>query len=832
MTTLSLRALWSRRRRLISSFLAVFLGTAFLAGTLVLGDTLRDGIGAFVGHAYSSTDVTVRNATSVSNTPAAPRGPIDASVAAAVARVPGVAVADPVIQGPGQLVKADGSALNAMGPRTAQSWISDPALNPYHVVQGGPPAASGQIVIDRQSARALKVGVGDRVTVLVPEPVRFTVVGVAKFGTEDAYGGGSFVGMTYADAQRYLAPGPRRISSVSVQAARGVSQDQLAARVRGVLPSGVEAITGKELVDESMSSINNSFLAYVRVFLTIFAAVALLVGAFGIHNTFSIVAAQRTRESALLRALGASRGQLVRGMLAEGAVLGVAASLAGALGGLGFAAGLKTLFVSFGLGLDSVGLSINTTPFLVAIPVGIAMTVLASLMPAVRASRVPPVEAMRETSAEPAAMSPVRSTLGSVLMLVGGGLLVWAAFSGVGAVAAVGALTALAAMVVLGPVAVRPAAALLGAVASRTGSGDLAARNIRRSPRRTAGAATALMIGVAVVTLFTVFAASLKQTTADDVGRSFGGDLVVNAGTSFSAGFGPYLDSRVSALPQVEAAAGMGSGPAVVDGRDKTIHAADPAEIARVLRLRLTAGSLSALTPGQIAVSTSTHRAPGSSIAIRFVDGLTQTFTVGAVYHKRDVVGDYLMPRTAWLRHNPKDLDKAIYITLRPGAGRSAAATAIKQVTAPYGAPSVEGRSQYIDSQTSSLNSLLAVVYVMLALAILIALMGIANTLSLAIHERTRELGLLRAVGATRRQTRATVRWESVIIALFGTLGGMALGLVLSWAFVESAADSFAAPASQLLIILVVGALAGVLAAIRPARRAARIPIIQALSTT
>lgn len=275
----------------------------------------------------------------------------------------------------------------------------------------------------------------------------------------------------------------------------------------------------------------------------------------------------------------------------------------------------------------------------------------------------------------------------------------------------------------------------------------------------------------------------------------------------------------------------MGSGFALISGKSKTVHIADPAALAGVLRLRTRAGSLDGLGADRIAVSSKAGVPVGGPLTLRFSDGTAQTFQVGAVYQPLDAVGDYLLPRVAWAAHDPKGRDTVVFVNLRGGQDATAAKPAIEAVAKAYGGPSVQTRAEYIDSQTSSLRSLLMVVYVMLALAILIALMGIANTLSLAIHERTRELGLLRAVGATRGQTRSMIRWESLIVALFGTVGGMGLGLALGWVFVSSGSSSFAAPPVQLAVIVVVGALAGVLAAVRPARRAARLRIIDALAT-
>ncbi|MGI8336086.1 ABC transporter permease [Actinomadura scrupuli] len=832
MIKLTLKELMARKRRLAGSFLAVFLGVAFLAGTLVLGDTLQSGIKGFLTQAYAGTDVSVRNATSVSDAPGRIRGMIDGSVADRVRRVDGVAAAEPVIQGSGQLLDRGGKLIDVLGPRTAGNWISDPALNPYTIAEGRAPRAAGEVVIDRKVARDGHLRLEDHTAVLTPQRVPVTIVGIARFGTEDAFGGTSFTAFTLEDARRHVAQSPGRITSVAVRSAPGVSQDALADRIRPLLPQGVEAITGERLADESMAGITSSFLGFVRAFLMVFAGVALLVGGFSIHNTFSIVVAQRTRDAALLRALGASRRQILLSVVVEALAIGLTASLAGAVGGFGCAALLKALFAGFGFGLKATGVVFSVTPVLIAVPVGVFVTLAACLAPALRASRVPPLAALREVAVEHAGTPPSRLITGSVLAALGTGLLLWSALTGTLPVAGLGAVIALVAMVVLGPVAARPVAALAGvpAVRLRGAAGGLARQNAMRSPRRTAGAATALMIGVGVVTLFTVFAASLKATMGDEVARSFGGDLVVSAGGYGAAGFGPGLATGVAALPGVAGAAGMGSGEAEIDGSDRTVRVADPARLAGIVRLTVRSGSLTGLGPDRIAVSSSAGKPVGAPLRVRFADGSAQTFTVGAVYAPLDAVGSYLMPRAAWAQHDPQGLDSVLFVDLRPGVAAATGKAAVAAVARSYGSPAVQTRAEYTDAQTAPLDNLLAVVYVMLALAILIALMGIANTLSLAVHERTREIGLLRAVGATRGQIRSMVRWESLIVALFGTAGGLGLGLFLGWALVAAGAQSFAAPVVQIVVITAVGALAGELAAIRPARRAARLRVIEAIS--
>jgi putative ABC transport system permease protein len=351
------------------------------------------------------------------------------------------------------------------------------------------------------------------------------------------------------------------------------------------------------------------------------------------------------------------------------------------------------------------------------------------------------------------------------------------------------------------------------------------------------------MVGVGVVTLFTVFAASLKTAVDDSVSQSFRGDLVVSAGMFGGSGLSPQLASDVDALPEVGTATGLGTGRALVDGDTETLGVANPSEVVDLLDLDVSGGSVRRLGENEIAVSErvadDNDWRLGTSIPVQFLDGTTSDFTVAAIYEARDIAGDYLMSRTAWVPHVAQYVDTTVLIALAPGTDLETGRAAVQDVADAYSAPDVQDRDEYIDSTAGAVDMMLGIVYVLLGLAILIALMGIANTLSLSVHERTRELGLLRAVGESRRQLRSMIRWESVIVAVFGTIGGLGLGVFLGWALVEAASDgsgdfiaapSFTAPVGRLVIVLVVGAVAGVLAAVRPARRAAKRPVLEAIA--
>ena len=832
MRKFALRNLRAHRRRLFGTLLAVFLGVAFLSGTSVLSDTLRSSIDGFFVDATAGTDVIVRNATEVSDDADARRGPIPRSIVERVRTVDGVAAAEPVIEGFGQILDHNGDAIETNGPPRAGSWTGDAVLNPWRLAEGRAPRALDEVVIDRASATDAGLRVGDRTTVLTPQPVRVRISGIARFAGEDSFGGSSYVSFTLAGAERSIATRPDTISNVVVRAVSGVSQEQLVARIRPTLPGGVEALAGARLTSERQDAVSAGFLDAFSILLTVFAVIALLVGALTISNTFSILVAQRTREWALLRAVGAGRGQILKMVALEALAVGVIASIAGVAGGVGLAVLLREAFAGLGFDLPARGLVLEAQTVAVSIPVGIVVTLLAATLPALHASRVAPLEALREAAHDATAGSRRRSVAGGVLFALGVAGLLSGALGGTAAPAAFGALLALIGVIVLGPVLVVPATRLLGAPL-RGVTGRLARGNAARNPRRTAAAATALTVGVAVVALISVFTGSMKASIDDSVSRTFAGDLAVDAGGFGGSGFSPRMAQDVAAVPGVGSAVGVAGDQALVQGSSKQLTIAEPAALARVLRVRASEGApLDALDQRQIALSESEAAdrglALGDPVEVRFVDGANERFTVGAIHDEGAALGDYLVPRAAWLPHADQPLDQRVLIALAGGADVGATKTAVERTTQPYGAPDVEDRAGYVDAQTRQVDALLGVVYVLLALAIVIALLGIANTLSLSIHERGRELGLLRIVGQTRRQLRRMVRLESVLVAALGTITGVALGVGFGWALVEAVGaeqdtlGTFSAPLSTLAIVLVVGTAAGVLAAVRPARRAAR----------
>ncbi|MGW1749525.1 ABC transporter permease [Streptomyces sp. NPDC002092] len=846
---LSVSSLRAHQRRFAGTFLAVFLGVAFLAGTLVMGDTLRAGFDSMFGNATSGTGAVVRSADAIT-TPGESQGvrrPVGTALVNTLERVPGVAAAAPDIEGAGQLVGKNGKPIGGKGPPTlAGNWIPDAKLNPYRLAEGRAPQKSGEVVVNRGAAKKGNLKIGDTTTLRTPDPVKVTIVGLATFGGEDGMAQVTFTGMTRADAEKYLTARPGEAASIKVRAGPGLSEKELVDRLTPVLPKGVEAITGQASAQENTDMISSQFLTVFTTFLLVFSGIALLVATFSIHNTFAIVVAQRTRENALLRALGASRRQVTATTLTEATVVAVTASAAGLAGGIGIAAGLQALFPAIGFPFPNGNLVISGLSMTLPLAVGIVVCLGSALLPAARAGRTAPLAALRETAVDTSGASRTRAVTGLGLAA----LAVATTLSGVLVspslwMAGLGAVLALVAFVVLGPVASTTAVRILGGPLDklRGVTGGLARRNALRSPKRTAATASALMIGVAVVSLFTVFGASLKATMDQTVSRSFAGDVAVST-PSFGAGgsgLSPRLAGAVQQLPEVDTAVGLGRGVAKVDGRGRALTVTDPVALERTFDLGKVDGSLRALGADGLALTRTEakkqHLSTGDKAQLAFTDGKKQTFTVRAVYGRSELAGDYVITRAAWAPHRTQDSDTLVAVSFKDGVSTDAGKAAVQRVADRYGNPEVQTRSEYAQSSAGGIDMMLTLVYALLALAVLIALLGIANTLTLAIHERTRELGLLRAVGQTRPQLRAMVRWESVLVAAFGTVGGLGLGAFLGWVLVKAsdgASDSafaFAIPPTQLAIVALVGLAAGALAGLRPARRAARLDVLRAIAT-
>ena len=837
----SLKDLWARKLRLLATSAAVVLGVAFMCGTLVLTDTVGRTFDDLFADVNRGTDAYVRGEAVIEGDfgDDAQRPRIDDSIVTLVAGVDGVAEAEGDVLGYAQIVGRDGKALGNPGfgaPTFGGIWTDGP-LNPFTLAEGTGPVLQDEAVIDRKSAKDGKLAVGDRATILTPEPIQVTIVGIATFGTLDSPGGASFVGMNRAAAQQNFGE-PGKFDAVGVVAADGVSQEEVRDRIAAVLPEGHEVITGAELTKENQDAVAQG-LGFFRTILLTFAGIALFVGSFIIYNTFGIIVAQRTRELALLRAIGASRRQVLRTVLIESAFVGILASVVGLLAGIGVARLLKALLDAAGLEVPAGGIVVSTSTVVTAFVVGLGVAVTSAYFPARRAARVPPLAAMRDVAFERTTASRVRVVIGVVVVAVAA-LALAAGVSGDGSLPMVGlgALATIVGILILGPLLARPITGALGAPLPRLKgmTGVLARQNASRNPKRTASTAAALMIGVSLVGFITVFAASAQKSVNQVIDDNFVADIIVQGSGGFG-GFSPRLAEDLRELDEIEQVAAMRFGQAIV-GESSAFMMGFSTNVGAMFDFGLTEGGIEGLGLDGIAVNVDyaeeNDLTLGSTVDVQFVQGGRNAYEVRALYTDKILAGSYFVSTEAFDRYTTEQFDSMVFVTARDGVAATDLVAAVEDAAAPYPTAEVQDIAGFKESQAAQFRTLLNLIYGLLFLAIFIALLGIANTLALSIHERTRELGLLRAVGMTKGQVRSTVRWESVLMALLGTALGLGVGLLLGWAMAQAMRSegftAFSVPFGQLAVICVLAAIAGVVAAIWPARRAARLDILDAIA--
>jgi putative ABC transport system permease protein len=609
-----------------------------------------------------------------------------------------------------------------------------------------------------------------------------------------------------------------------------------------VLPTGVEAVTGKAITKESQDQIAKA-LSFFNTFLLIFAAIALLVGGFMMFNTFAITVAQRTRENGLLRALGASRRQVMGSVLAEAVGVGAIASLLGVGAGIVVAVGLKSLMAAIGIEIPAAGVVISPRSMLIAFCTGLIVTVLSAISPARKAAKVSPIAAMQLGVAGSSGYgSKQRILVGLAVSVAGIATLLLGLFGDVPRqvqLIGLGALLVFFGVSILGRTIALPLSRGIGwpLARARGVTGELARENAMRNPKRTAASASALMIGVGVVGLITIFVASIHTSVEHSINNTFTGDVVVDSGGGLAGGVDPAIVTRLNGVAQVDVAAGLRSGLAKIGGSGVIVSASEPDKLLKVMDIKAKSGSASDLGTDGLAVFSkvaSDHNwRVGSTVDAAFAKTGQQRMRIALIYGDNTQLGSYFMTTAAYEANFAAQFDHEVFVKIAPDTNTTTAVRAIEQVTRDYPGVKVLTRSQYVDNQMKPLDQLLSLVYALLGLAIIIALLGIANTLTLSISERVREIGLLRAVGMTRAQLRSMIRWESVIIALQGTFLGLLIGIFFGWALVRALHDQgiteFTIPVTSLVIIVVAACVAGMLAAITPGRRAARLDLLKAV---
>jgi putative ABC transport system permease protein len=832
----------------------VVLGVAFMSGTLILNATIGRVFDDLFADFGENTDAVVRGPVLYEDQQGqTTRDLLDESVVAASAKVPGVAAAEGSVSTVTiTVLDRKGDAMGGVGPPTiVGSWPTDEVMNPYEVVTGRAPTADGEAVIDRAGADKGEFKVGDRVNLVTPEGREsLRLVGITKFGEADSAGGSLFVGTTLSEAQR-LSGKDGKVDEVDLRAEPGVTPETLVSRLKDAkLAPKADVLTGKAYGEEISSDIKQGF-SFFTIALLVFAFIALFVGWFIISNTFSILVAQRTRELALLRAVGASRRQVLTSVIVEALVIGVVSAVVGFLSGIGLAAGAFALLNAFDIDIPQTSLVIQPSAALTAVLVGLLVTLIAAIMPAIRATRVPPLAAMRDIAVDRSAASIVRTVAGIVFLLLAlllispafGADMPNSKFPGVGA----GLGLIMLAVLVLGPVMAKPLARIVGAwlPAVKGITGRMARQNAVRNPRRTASTAAALIVGVALVAFITVFASSAKSSINEAIGTGFKGDYIIQPANQFSfGGAPPTLGDELAKIDGVETVTPFGffSGQLLLGGDDKPggfIGAIDPATADKVFAFKMSKGELSTLGPGEIVVDRLIAKDKGLKIGDQLKilgdNGKTLPFRVSAISNDPALLGQWTITRTEAAKLQRQPTDFLLGIKLDKGVTVDSIRTTLRDALKPYPTMKLQDRDQYTSSIISSISALLNVIYGLLFVSILIAFIGIANTMLLSIYERTRELGLLRAMGMSRSQVRSLVRWEAVIVALLGTFIGILLGLGLSWVMVRAlkgqGITEFSIAPSSVIVIVVFAAGFAVLASLWPAYKASKLDVLDAIAT-
>nr|WP_246045264.1 FtsX-like permease family protein [Rhodococcus oryzae] len=833
MRKVSLRNLAAHKVRLALTVLSVVLGTAFVAGSFVFTDTLQKTFDGLFADAAKGVDVRVSGLEEGSSG-------VPLTELPTLEAVDGVRAVVPAVDGPIVLLGADKKPLQSGGaPSIGLSYTPpEQALgDPDVMVAGAPPAAPGQIALNEGAARKAGLAVGDRTQVLVPTSgvIDVTVNGIYQTPSDS----GGFVGAQFDGAQaRELFTDGSHVDYIDV-AGTGVSQSELRDRVAAALPD-LKVDTGDQVREDVKAEVNSA-LSFMNYFLLAFGAIALLVGTFIIYNTFSMIVAQRLRELALLRAIGASRKQVGRSVVLEALIVGLLGSALGIAAGVGLAYGLRAMLNGFDVGLPSGPLQLEPRTVIVALLVGVLVTVVSAYAPARRAAKVPPVAAMREEFSSTGDSLRVRTLVGAVAAVVGGALLlVGSRGTGGGAATTVGlgAAALIVAVLLAAPALSRPVVGALGAVFAKPFGpvGRLARTNAVRNPRRTAATAFALTLGLMLVSVIGVFGASAKESVNSLVDNGVRADYILAGPDSMGVPLGAA--AAVEDVPGVADAVEL-HGVAVKIDDEEQFGTALSGQLDGVLDYTLEEGSAE-LAGTNMLVSRTTAAEKGWRIGTPVVltdrDGEQVTTNVTGIYADSQLLGDWMVPESVYEQVTPAAVRAvwAVLIEAQPGADLAAMRGDLAAATDKFLVVQVKDREEFKGSQGKQIDTLLAVLYGLLALAIVIAILGIINTLALSVVERRREIGMLRAVGMQRPQVRRTIYLESVLIAVFGAAVGVLLGVAFGWGFVSTLADEgldvIAVPWGQVVAMLLGSAVVGVLAALWPAARAARTKPLEAIA--
>jgi putative ABC transport system permease protein len=851
MRQIAIRGLVSRKLRGFITTLAVFLGVSFIAGAFVLTDTINASFDDIFNESLKGTDVVISpRDTNNNNNENGPPPAFSAGLLPKTRAVPGVEAAAGAIFSLGRFVDRKGDAVgNEFAPNFISSHLSK-RFETLTYVEGHPPRNASEASIDTQTADTGKLKVGGTLRIAGEKQVKaYRIVGETKLG-ETSFGGAGIAQLTLPEAQR-IADKRGEFDQISVAAAKGVDSQALVDRIRRVLPITVQVETAKQSADRQSKEIADQ-LSFLKILLLIMGFIALLVGSFLIFNTFSITVAQRIRELGMLRTLGASKRQVLGSMVLEATLLGGVGSLLGIPGGIAAAAGINALFKSFGIDLPNTGIVVEPRTIIVALLVGMIVTLLSALAPALRATRVSPMAALREAELpEGRGRGKIFLAATIILLVAGFGMTLVGLFGGASSGAAAGLIGGGAVVTLFGvslfsPRLVRPLASVAGWPIERLRglTGRIARENAVRKPGRTAVTAAALMIGVGVVVFISVFAAGFSDSIAKAVDENFQGDIVLQNTDGFSPI--PAASAQAAArVPGVQTASSLSISAGTLRKPKKqglNVSAVDPRTVSQVLTLEWKKGSpdtLSSLGLHDAVLADSFAKSRklglGDQIVIRTPTEKTARFTVrGTFKSNAGLLNNVVVSQQALRSEFGVKSPTNTFIKLEPGANAAAVQKAIERpLTRAFPTVDVLNQKQLKDKQKSQINQLVGLLYALLAMAVIVSLLGIVTTLALSIHERTRELGMLRAVGMSRRQVRRMIRYEAVITSEIGAVLGIVLGVVFATLISRPLADegfTLAYPVGTLVFLLILAALAGVVAAILPARRAAKLNVLEALA--
>ncbi len=839
------RNLVARKLRLLLSAFAIVLGVAFVAGSLIFTDALDGSFDDIVEGSTADVEVAFEGAGDWDS--AQDLRVLPASVVEELRALPETESVHPwtelqtvfVIGSDGKVVGGNGA------PGLAFNYTEADAITGRQIIslrEGRLPQRAGEVALDPDTAEKAGYQIGDTLTLVTPgtpPTVSAELTGIIDFGA----GGLNGATLTILDLgflQDSFFEGRDVFTLISLNAAEGVSQSELAAAAQAVVPQGVQARTGDSVVAETKGQIDR-ILGFLNTFLLVFAAVSLVVGTFLIINTFSILVAQRSRELALLRALGASRGQVNRSVLLEALGVGVLGSTLGLVGGYGLALALKGLFGAFGLDLGTARFTLAPSTVVTSYAVGVLVTVLAAYLPARRAAHIAPVQALRDDVAMPESSLHVRLIVGSLLAVAGAASLTAGLIDlGGDALVEIGAgmLGILVGVALLSPIAGRPVIRVFGLLFGPFGTvGRLATENSLRNPRRTAATASALMVGLALMTMMSILGSSASASTDEAIETDLTSQFIVS--NAVGQPFSTDVAAQIRELDSVDTVASLRYATPRVDGDRAWMAAVDPEDFAAVMEVPMLAGTLAALGDDAVLVGAGPAErrglAVGDRVTAEFQGGDVEVRVAGILAAGGALPAEWLISQDALVEGSLAPLDSMLFITKADGVATEVLREQVDEITAALPTVTLKDPQEFADEQKQQINQLLYLIYGLLALSVVIAVLGVVNTLALSVIERTREVGLLRAIGVSRSQLRTMIRLESIVIAVFGALLGLALGLGFGIALMRSLEDegltAIVVPWPLLASFVVGSAVVGVLAAVFPARRAARLDVLRAITT-